>query len=275
MFVSAKFRNNSSRDVAKSWLVVAEIHHPYVFVKFSGRTPKGTVLLEKTPNLNPMKKSTLWLGLACLLMAACSEQKHKLENEETTTTVDTTAIVSSKEEKKEWIPIDSAEGMKAYMEAAKLGDEHKELAKWDGKWTGQITMWETNGGKPYTSNLQATNKMILDGHYQLANYEGPMMGMTFKGTGITGYDNTLKKYIMTWADNMTTGIMKMEGDRDAATKTTTYIGTSKNPANGLDCEMKQVITDVDDNTQKTEMYGPDPKTGEQYKTMEIVMKRSK
>lgn len=221
-----------------------------------------------------MKKSTLWVGLALMALAACTE--HKPLSEDASSVHSTVTESSSDEaEMKEWIPIDSAEGMKAYMEYAKPGEEHKELAKWDGKWTCQSTMWETNGGQPYTTNLQGTNKMILDGHYQLATYKGEMMGMTFEGTGITGYDNYLKKYTTVWADNMGTGILKLEGTRDESAKATTYIGKSKNPANGLDCEIKQVMIDVDDNTQKMEMYGPDPKTGEPFKTMEIVMKRSK
>lgn len=222
-----------------------------------------------------MKKSTLTLGLACMILAACTKQEPQSENIESTTVDTTAAAVSTEGEKKEWIPIDSAEGMKAYMEYAKTGDEHKELAKWDGKWKCETTMWESKDSKPFTTTLNGVNKMILDGHYQQASYEGSMMGMTFKGVGITGYDNHLKKYITVWSDNMGTGIMKLEGTRDESSKSTTYAGSVKNPANGLDCEVKQVMTDVDDNTQKMEMYGSDPKTGEPFKTMEIVMKRSK
>ena len=36
--------------------------------------------------------------------------------------------------------------------------------------------------------------------------------MTFKGTGIEGYDNGKKKFVGTWMDNMGTGIMMSEGD---------------------------------------------------------------
>ena len=221
-----------------------------------------------------MKNTILLSCLACLALSACNEQQPKSE----VVTVTDTTLVSTQEEpkkEKEWIPIDSAEGMKAYMEYAKIGDEHKELAKWDGKWTGDYTMWETEGGKPFKTTLQSTNKMILEGHYQQSSYKGNMMGMNFEGIGITGYDNALKKYISTWTDNMGTGIMKLEGTRDEASKSTTYTGTSKNPANGMDCEVKQVLTDIDDNTQKLEMYGPDPKTGNQFKNMEILLKRSK
>jgi hypothetical protein len=49
----------------------------------------------------------------------------------------------------------------------------------------------------------------------------------------------------------------------------------KNPANGLDCSIKEVFKMVDDNNQILEMYGPDPQTGKEFKTMEIKYTRKK
>lgn len=211
-----------------------------------------------------MKKMMTTVGLACLALASCNEPQKQREETPSTDTATTTQSVPATEEKA-WVPIDSAEGMKAYMEYATPGDAHKELAKWDGKWTGEATMWERMDGKPMKSTLQATNKMIFGGRYQQATYNGQMMGMAFEGTGITAYDNSLKKYVATWVDNMGTGIMRMEGTRDDATKSITYTGTAKNPVNGMECEMKEVLTDIDENTQKMEMYGSDPQTGKQFK----------
>jgi hypothetical protein len=42
---------------------------------------------------------------------------------------------------------------------------------------------------------------------------------------------------------------------------------------GKMCSMKETFTIIDDNTQKMEMYGPDPKTGKEYKMMEINLSR--
>jgi hypothetical protein len=92
---------------------------------------------------------------------------------------------------------------------------------------------------------------------------------------ITAYDNFQKKYISTWIDNMGTGIMKMEGTWDAATKSITYTGKMINPANGRECSMKEVYTMVDDNNTIMEMYGPDSKTGKEYRNMEIKLTRKK
>jgi len=68
----------------------------------------------------------------------------------------------------------------------------------------------------------------------------------------------------------------MEGNWDNATKTMTMSGSMPDICRpGKECTMREVFTMVDDNTQKMEMYGPDPKTGKEFKTMEIVMTRKK
>ena len=74
---------------------------------------------------------------------------------------------------------------------------------------------------------------------------------------------------------MGTGVMKMEGPWDEATKSTTLTGTSIDPSTGREYEFKEVYKIIDDNNQLMEMYGPDPKTGKQFKTMEIKLTRKK
>ena len=91
----------------------------------------------------------------------------------------------------------------------------------------------------------------------------------------TGYDNAKKVYVSTWIDNIGTGVMKMEGPWDKATKSTTLTGKMIDPNTGKECDFKEIYTITDDNNQKMEMFGPDPKTGKQFKTMEIKLTRKK
>ncbi|HVF81781.1 MAG TPA: DUF1579 family protein, partial [Flavisolibacter sp.] len=91
----------------------------------------------------------------------------------------------------------------------------------------------------------------------------------FKGTSTTGYDNAKKVFFSNWMDNMSTGIMNMEGTWDEAAKAINFKGKMICPANGKECEMREVYKIIDDNTQVMEMYGPDMKTGKEYKSMEI------
>ncbi|WP_312297540.1 DUF1579 domain-containing protein [Chryseobacterium sp.] len=176
----------------------------------------------------------------------------------------------------EWKPVDSATAMKAWMEYSTPGEMQKMLAKSDGIWTGETTMWMEDGGKPMMSKSEAINKMMYGGRYQISNHKGSFMGMPFEGMSIVGYDNSKKKFVSTWIDNMGTGIMHGEGDWNPSTKSVEFKGKMTDPSRpGKDCDFREVFTFVDDNTQKMEMYGADSKTGKEYKTMEINFTRKK
>lgn len=214
-----------------------------------------------------MKNLLSILSIAFLLMA-CEKGKTNAANGSGKN--DSTAANS------EWKPVDSATAMKSWMEYATPGEMHKMLAKSDGTWTGETTMWMENGAKPMMSKSEATNKMMYGGRYQITNHKGDFMGMPFEGMSIVGYDNSKKKFVSTWIDNMGTGMMHSEGDWNASTKSVEFKGKMTDPSRpGKDCDFREVFTFVDDNTQKLEMYGPDSKTGKEYKTMEIKYTRKK
>lgn len=220
-----------------------------------------------------MRKSLMTICSATLMFAACNNAGDSAK----TTTEDTAAMAPATEPAKDesFVPVDSATMMKAWMAAATPGDMHKSMAKSDGKWMGETTMWGTADAKPTTSTSEMTNKMIMGGRYQLGEFKGDMMGMPFEGMSIMGYDNTKKKFVSSWVDNAGTGIMTMEGNWDDASKSMTMTGTMMDPATHKNCDMKEVFTMVDDDHQTLEMWGPDPKTGKQYKNMEIRFTRKK
>lgn len=182
---------------------------------------------------------------------------------------------SSNRTGEEWVPVDSATAMKTMMEAGTPGQQHAMLAKGDGKWTAEMTMWMSPGAPPMTAKSTAINKMVMGGRYQQTTFKGDFMGMPYEGSSTTGYDNVKKKYFTTWMDNMSTSIMSMEGDWDDASKSIDFKGSMICPANGKECEMREVYKIVDDNTHIMEMYGPDMKTGKAYKNMEIKFVRAK
>ncbi|MHA4844951.1 DUF1579 domain-containing protein [Flavitalea antarctica] len=219
-----------------------------------------------------MKKLALFIVMASLIGVSCQDEK--AADPIGAAPSDSAGTAKSKTEAA-WIPVDSATEMKAWMEYATPGEAHKTIAKTSGNWVGESTSWMANGAPPMKSKSTMESKMILDGRYQLSTFKGDMMGMPFQGMSIGGYDNSKKKYFTTWIDNMGTGILKLEGDMDEATRKITYTGKMTNPANGLECDMREVYTMIDDNNGLMELYGPDSKTGKEYKTMEIKLTRKK
>ncbi|MEO7924788.1 MAG: DUF1579 domain-containing protein [Chitinophagaceae bacterium] len=217
-----------------------------------------------------MKRITLTICAAAFLFAACNS---KADDKKTSDSKET-SNEGKMEDKAAWIPIDSAMMNKAWQENMTVGEHHKMLAKATGTWAGETTMWMGEGVPPMKSTTTSVTKMIYNGLYQQSTHSGNMMGMPFEGMSTTGYDNMKKEYFSTWIDNMGSGIYVMTGQMDEAGKKLTYTGTMK-CMNGQDATMREVFTFIDDNNHLMEMYGPDPKTGKEYKNMEIKYTRKK
>lgn len=164
--------------------------------------------------------------------------------------------------------------MKAWMDYMTPGETHKMLAKSDGEWTADITMWPAPGAPASKATASCTNKMILGGRYQESKYAGELMGSPFEGVSTLAYDNAKKTFISTWIDNMGTGITVMEGTWDNTAQTLTAKGKRVDPSSGKEISIRHVFKPIDDNNQLLEMYTT-PAGGKEYKDMEIKLTRKK
>ena len=214
-----------------------------------------------------MKRITLTICAISILLFACNNEKKDDANKETT---------EAKSKDEAWVVVDSATMMNKMMEYGTPGPMHQLLTSWNGTWTGETTMWDYEGAAPQKSQGQAVNEMIMGGKYQKTTHSGNMMGMPFEGISVLGYDNATKQFTSSWIDNWSTGIMSMTGSWDEASKTLTMAGSYPDILRpGKQCSMREVYKVVDENTHHMEMYGPDQKTGKEFKMMEIHMTRKK
>jgi hypothetical protein len=214
-----------------------------------------------------MRKTILTICAAAFIFAACNSKK-----EDKTGAASNETTNEGKMEPKKWVPLDSAAMMKAWQEAMTVSDNHKMLAKTNGTWTGEVTMWMAEGAPAQTSASTSVTESIYDGLYSQTKHSGDMMGMPFQGTSIMGYDNMKKEFFSTWIDNMGSGVMVMTGQM---TGKTINLSGNVRCMNGQDAPMREVFTMVDDDHMTMEMYGPDPATGKEYKNMEIKYTRKK
>jgi Protein of unknown function (DUF1579) len=173
--------------------------------------------------------------------------------------------------------------MQQMMELNKPGENQKLLADLAGNWTYTIKFWMNPdpSAKPEESKGTATRKAVFDGRYfqldvtgkmQMPGPDGKKKDFTFKGTSIEGYDNVAKKFVSTWADNMSTGIMMSEGTYDPATKTFTYTSETEMMP-GMKTKIREVIKIVDKDHHMLEWY--ENRGGAEAKTMEINYTRKK
>lgn len=173
--------------------------------------------------------------------------------------------------------------MQQMMEFSKLNENHKLLASLAGTWTYTVKMWMNPDPKanPTTSKGTAVRKPMMGGRYfvgdftgkmQMPGADGKMKEAEFKGMSIEGYDNVAKKFVSTWADNMSTGIMMSTGDYDPATKTFNYTAEIEMMP-GMKTKIREVIKMVDKGHHTFEWY--ENRGGTEAKTMEINYTRKK
>lgn len=165
--------------------------------------------------------------------------------------------------------------MKACMEAATPGPMHEHLAASVGTWTGKSKMWMAEGMEPTVSDMTSEITSIMDGKFTKCESKGDMPGMgPFSGFGVYGYDNVSKKFQSTWLDNMGTGMMTGTGELSSDGKTMTWTYTFNCPIQKKPVMMREVERSTGKDTMTLEMFGPDPKTGKEYKIMEISLTRT-
>jgi hypothetical protein len=209
-----------------------------------------------------MKIKFITIALAIVCFTSCKKEEAKVDAETATESTEEVAMA---------IP-DSATIAKAWQDYATPGEQHALMAKDNGVWTEEMTFWEHAGAEPSKMTMTAESKMILGGKFQEMTHKGDMYGMPFEGKSTLAFNNAEGKYVSTWIDNMSTGISVMKGTYDAPTKSYTMIGEVIDPITKKPKTSKEILTIIDDNTQKMEMYdiGFD---GKEFKNMEIIMKR--
>lgn len=220
-----------------------------------------------------MKQKLLAFFAAAFLLAACNNEK-KTDTAKDDKTSETTANTTEEKKSEPMAMPDSATMMKNWQEYMTPGEMHKMLAKGDGTWNGDVTMWMHEGAPEQKSKSTAVNKMIMNGLYQESTHSGDMMGMPFSGKSIVAYDNHQKQFISTWIDNMGSGIMVMKGPWDEATKTINLKGTMMDAGTKMETGVRETFKIIDDNTQEMEMFVMTP-DGKEFKTMNIKYTRKK
>ena len=123
--------------------------------------------------------------------------------------------------------------------------------------------------------MTATITREMDGRYTKCEYKGDMPGMgPFHGIGYQGFDNVSQKFVSSWIDNHSSGIMHGEGTLSADGRTLTWTYEYNCPINKRPTTMREIQRYDGDDSMTLEMHGKDPKSGQEFKMMELQMKRT-
>lgn len=149
----------------------------------------------------------------------------------------------------------------------KPGLEHAIFKDSAGNWDAKVESFMAPGAPPSVSKGSETSRIGCGGLCLITDFKSSfVMGppstppTPFEGHGTDTYDSVKKKYVGSWTDSMSTGLMTSESTYDAATKTMT--GWTEGPdMTGKVSKMKATSAMKDANTRVFEMYnlGPDGK----------------
>ncbi len=169
-----------------------------------------------------------------------------------------------------WTP----EDMQKMMEAGTPGEMHKFLAESIGTWRAETTMWMAPGAEPIKSTGTSKASPMMDGRYIKVEMSGEMPGMgMYNGFGIYGFNNLTEQFESTWIDNHSTGMMRGDGELASDGTTLTWTYNYMCPLTDKPCVMREIERVTGKNTKTLEMHGTDPKSGKEYKMMEIKFTR--
>lgn len=226
-----------------------------------------------------MKQKLIAFAAVALLVAACNNEKKADGDKKDTSVVENKTENGTVKTDVPPGPPDSAtqaQMMKAWEDFATPGDMHKWMAKGAGSWScDSVAQWMDPAAPPTYSKASSNEKMIMNGLYSEGEFSSNMMGMPMTGKSITGYDKVKKKFVSTWIDNMGSGIVRMEGSYDEATKTLNMSGKQSDPGTGGESDIRQEQKWVDDNTYILTMYGTGHDGKTEQKFMQGTFKRKK
>lgn len=150
-------------------------------------------------------------------------------------------------------PAKMAEMMKKWIAMNKPGEQHARLAGFIGTWDTETTMhWG-----PMVQTTKGTSEVTwaIKGKVLLHTTTGTMMGKSYTGIGMLGFDNFKKKHWSVWTDSMGTAILYSEGVDSPNKKVLVMYGPMDEPLTGEhDKTVKYVTRITDDDTHTFEIW---------------------
>lgn len=156
---------------------------------------------------------------------------------------------------------------------AKPGQQHDVFKSDLGTWDATVEITAGPGQPAMTSSGVETNTLGCGGLCLITDFKGELMpGVAFHGHGVTTWDVVKKKYVGSWTDSMSQGLLIGESTWDPAKKQ--FSGYMEGPdASGTVTKMRSVVSYADGGRVMT-AYAPGP-DGKDMQVMRITYKPKK
>ena len=167
----------------------------------------------------------------------------------------------------------SQEAMMAmWQEAMTPSDGHRRLDRMAGTWRAKTTFFMSPSEPPQVSEGKSVHRWVVGGRYLEQSYQGTSMGMPFEGLGYTGYDNVKKRYVGTWMDSFSTGLMQSVGVGRPTADKLSFVAESFEPS-GKKIVFETTLKIADGDHHSYEMWTKAP-NGKKFRTMLVEYTRA-
>jgi len=152
------------------------------------------------------------------------------------------------------------EAMAAWLLSSSPSEHHAKLDPFVGQWDVTVRFWMAPGLPPQVNQGTSEISWILDGRFLQENFQSVMqMGTeptTFKGFGLTGYDNVKQQYVGIWADTMSTAVIPSTGQFDESTGGFVLTSEFDDPMTGLPTSMRMVLQSLGEDGALMQAFKP-------------------
>ncbi len=162
------------------------------------------------------------------------------------------------------------------LEALTIPSEpHELLEATVGTWDVTIRIWsdpEPEAEPASETEGTAIGRWILGERFVETVYEGEVLGRTFEGLKIEGFDKAAENYVSTWRDNLGTYTLVFKGDCEDTCLERTMSSSFIDPVSKQIFRIKGVTTITDNDAYTYESFVITP-NGQEFKNMELDAKR--
>lgn len=150
------------------------------------------------------------------------------------------------------------------------GPMHAKLEPLIGSWS-MSGKWRMTPDAPWeTFEAAVEREWILDGRFVKETVESELMGESFEGMALIGYDNTREHFTMVWVENMSTGTWFNTGR--LADGKLVFEGENSDAMTGEKARWGKSIVSLGEDSQTYQGFAKDAH-GKEFLSMEMVAER--
>jgi hypothetical protein len=159
------------------------------------------------------------------------------------------------------------------MEMRMLTPMHHMLMGSIGHWQLEVKVWASPQAKePGSSLYECETRPLGDGKFAVSEIRGMSNNMPYEARCVMGFNSVTQKFERVWFDNLSPGVLLLEGTYDEGAHKITYTGKVTDPRTHESIPIRQVLNLSDPGRQVLEVF-TQMKEGKEYKSMELIYNR--